>query len=90
MAMTPLVHLNGTSAEELTRQYEAAYRALDEARDKVAAAAPNGRDYYPLGPDAYTQAAREHEDRMKKLNLVFADIETTLMALLDGASGGER
>ncbi len=41
----PHIHLNGTSPDELLRQFTDVAVALREAMEKIQAAAPNGRDY---------------------------------------------
>lgn len=75
MPTIPTIHLNGTSKKTLLEWYEAAYAALGKAADALAEAAPNGRDYYPQGPDAYSKAAAEHEARMRQIGKMRADIE---------------
>jgi hypothetical protein len=65
--MKPLVHLNGTGREQLAAQYESAALALTTAIDALMEAAPNARDYYPLGPDAFSEAQREHASRLSRL-----------------------
>jgi len=47
-------------------------------------AAPNARDYYPQGPDAYAQAAREHGSRIERLRAVLEEI-AQLHELVSGA-----
>ncbi len=42
----PTVHLNGTGAEDLLRQYQDAYHAVERALEVVARSCPHGRDYY--------------------------------------------
>jgi hypothetical protein len=73
--MKPTVHLNGTGAERLLEQYTEAGRAVQEAIDALAGAAPNARDYYVQGPDAFACAAREHAARATALRGVLADLE---------------
>jgi hypothetical protein len=36
---------------------------------------PNGRDYYPAGPEAFAAAVNENEARIAKLREVFAELE---------------
>jgi hypothetical protein len=75
----PIVHMNGTSARDLTEGYVEAARAVDDAIDALAKhASPNGRDYY-CSPDgnALDNALAEHRARLVKLN----DVKTELNAL---------
>ncbi len=57
--ITPTIHLNGTSKDEIIAQYEAANVALGAALRTLIDTAPNGRDYYTQGPDALRQAGVE-------------------------------
>lgn len=66
----PLCHLNGTSKKELLEQLENAYTAIGDAYDVLKRAAPNARDYYPLGAEAMARATDQHYDRLKRLDSV--------------------
>jgi pantothenate synthetase len=72
--MMPTIHLNGTSREELIEQHVAAVAALNRALEAMARAAPHGRDYYPQGAGAIQQAIQEHNDRVARVSLVFAEL----------------
>ena len=74
----PSIHLNGSSAESLLEGYAEAYKALVTAHGILRATAPNARDYYVQGPNAYAQAVKEHDDRMTRVNEVRAEIETLM------------
>jgi hypothetical protein len=54
--LTPTIHLNGTSREALLRGFADAADAVRDALAAVQATYPNGRDFYPQGPGAITQA----------------------------------
>lgn len=71
----PTIHLNGTSPERLVEALETAYDKLREAREALAETAPNGRDYYPQGPQALYAAQDEHLARDNKLQQVMAELE---------------
>jgi hypothetical protein len=71
----PTIHLNGTSKSELERRIESAAQALDNAIELLAEAAPNARDYYPQGDGAFSEAQREHNDRMIKLTDVLREVQ---------------
>jgi len=68
--MTPTIHINGTSREQLLEGYLSAITALDTALDKLLLTAPNGRDYYVQGDDAWRKASAEHLERMRALHAV--------------------
>lgn len=70
----PVIHTNGTSGEELARLYGDARRAALHAINAAQAAAPNGRDFYPLGDNAHAAAMREHCQRVEKLRSVHDDL----------------
>jgi hypothetical protein len=79
--ITPTVHLNGTSREELLHQYIAALEAIRGAHDALCAMSPHGRDYYPQGPDAFQIARQEHQDRLASLEGLRMEIEELAFAL---------
>ena len=68
----PCVHSNGTSAEELRDQLQAAVDAWREADHALAMAAPNSRDHYPTG--TAQRAIKEHCLRREKMLEVVAEL----------------
>lgn len=70
----PTIHMNGTSRDQLIEGYIDAITAIEYAIDAVKYAAPNGRDYYPQGPDAMAQAGDEHLLRLKALDKIAAEL----------------
>ena len=74
MTIIPTAHMNGTSAEELIRQARAAINAADTLIDMLRGMAPNGRDYYPQGPDAIVAAVAEHRERVRLVDQVQAQL----------------
>ena len=81
--MTPTIHLNGTSKRELLEQQLTAMNAVSAARAALAAAAPNGRDYYPQGNEAIQHALDEHATRLGYLETVFAELEAIAQHISD-------
>jgi hypothetical protein len=81
MTTTPTIHLNGTAKGDLLEPLCEAMHAIRKARIALAATAPNGRDYYPQGPDAITDALAEHWARLKKLNEVLKELEVLAEAV---------
>jgi hypothetical protein len=73
--LTPTVHLNGTSREELLDQLGNALTALHVATLVLGKAAPNGRDYYPQGEKVIYGALYQHKLRLQKLQEVIAELE---------------
>ena len=74
--MLPTVHMNGTSREDLLESYCEAISAILIALETLARTAPNGRDYYPQGPDACAIASREHDARKRALMKVMDELQT--------------
>jgi ABC-type transporter Mla subunit MlaD len=81
--MIPTVHLNGTSADELVEQLCAVSNKLVDAIYALRGAAPNGRDFYPQGPDALNKAIAEHSARVTKLLDLKAEIDTLAEKVAD-------
>ncbi len=79
----PTVHLNGTSREELLRQVQDAGHAVFQARDVLAKASPNARDYYPQGERAYPAARAEHDRRARALLAVEEELSQLAEAIAD-------
>jgi hypothetical protein len=73
--MLPTIHMNGTSAQALLEGYCDAISAIQSALEALANTAPNGRDYYPQGPDACAQADAEHGARKQALMTVLNDLQ---------------
>lgn len=77
----PTIHLNGTSKSSLLDALSEASNYLDAAYDKLKLCAPNGRDYYPQGPAAFTQADKEHMDRLRRLDAIKDEVDKLTMAI---------
>ncbi len=82
--MIPTIHLNGTGADALVDQLADATTALLDAERVLHAAAPNARDYYPQGPDAFRLATQEHVSRLERLRSVRLELVTICEAIADG------
>jgi hypothetical protein len=81
----PTVHLNGTSRETLTTEYETALHAVQAALAAVRAITVNARDYYVQGPHAFETADLEHFARLQRLEATEAELTEILIHLIDGA-----
>lgn len=73
--LKPTIHLNGTSPEGLMEQVQGAMIACRNAISALASAAPNARDYYPQGSEAFSIALAEFEDRMNRMRSVLRELE---------------
>ena len=81
--IVPTIHLNGTGKERLIEPLCDASHALTDAYEALKQTAPNGRDYYPQGPDALRQATEEHHARLRKLDAIKAEIDALTLAIDD-------
>lgn len=79
----PTIHLNGTSSERLIDALCDASAALDAAYVAIKQTAPNGRDYYPQGPDALRIATEEHSARLRAVDAVKAEIDQLTCAIAE-------
>jgi hypothetical protein len=77
----PTVHLNGTAKSDLVAQLESAIDSLFDAERKVSEAEPNGRDFYPQGPNVINQAIAEHVSRLNRLQSVRNELEQILESI---------
>jgi hypothetical protein len=76
----PTIHLNGTGRQALVEQLTAALDGLENALEKLRAAAPHGRDYYPQDGDnppgtMLRQAQRQHDRWVNAVETTKADIQ---------------
>lgn len=88
--MTPSIHLNGTSGDELLAQATDAGAALRRAIDAMQAAAPNARDYYPQGDAAFEVARKEHLSRLERVSSVLVEYEQLAEAIADARDARRR
>lgn len=79
--MTPDVHMNGDSREELVRINRAVYDKAGELLDALREASPNGRNFYTKGPDAMRQAVSEARFRYAAVTAVKDEAEEILLAI---------
>jgi hypothetical protein len=80
--IAPTIHLNGTSGKDLWNEYHAAYEATKNSIDALCNATCNGRDFYPQGPAAFSQARSERDGALQKLREVKTYIEEVLMGIM--------
>lgn len=83
MIQLPLVHINGTSRQGLIEPLSEACDAVTKAIEKVEAAAPNQRDYYPLGDAAWAMARDQHAARLDALSGVLRDLCAIVFGIED-------
>ena len=81
--IVPTVHSNGTAGAELLDQLCDAGAAVQAAMEAHAKAAPNGRDYYPQGPQALPAAIEAWATRQAALDLVYRELATLAEAVAD-------
>lgn len=79
----PTIHLNGTSADELLKNYRAAYNAILNAQAALQQTAPHGRDYYVQSGDSIAVAISQHVSRVQRLETVRREIEELAIHVSD-------
>ena len=87
--MVPTLHLNGTSKTSLIDDLCEASHALNVAYDAMKRCGPNGRDYYPQGPNAINVATDEHSDRLRRLDAIKHEIDELTLAIDRGGHRNE-
>ncbi len=80
--VTPIIHMNGTSAAELRDQLGEAVTTLERALKALREAAPNQRDYYPVD-GLWEKARRQFFDRQDKLEEVLESLMDEYEAMTD-------
>ncbi len=78
---TPLVHLNGTPKQSLLDPLLKAYEETAILYHELALTAPNGRDYYPLGAQAFEAAREEHFNRLTSVQRIREELEELINAI---------
>ena len=73
ISVKPTLHINGTSVEELLHQYTEQGRMIRDAIRICEACGPNGRDYYPQGPDAFRLAVADQVARLEALQAMLQE-----------------
>ena len=71
--ITPKIHLNGTSKDELVDQMLTVIASLNATLQNLADARPNGRDYYHTRNGA--EAHEQHQNWEKLVERVREEIE---------------
>ena len=66
----PIVHMNGTSLEELTRGYDAIDDALYSLKGAMSSLEFNARDYYLGGPEHWEKARDERMEMNRHLHSI--------------------
>jgi hypothetical protein len=82
----PIIHLNGTSGQELADGYLAAYTAVNDALDAIRQIEFNARDYYPIGMDKWVEAQQEMTARiaaLQKVSTEFLDLAIHCQNIVD-------
>jgi hypothetical protein len=79
----PIVHLNGTSQNDLLNQQQNLLVAIADAIKALANAAPNQRDYYLLEEAAWARARAKYDVRYNTLKLMQADVQDDMLFIAD-------
>ena len=82
----PLVHLNGTGKEQLLSDLQKVGSSLRKSLEALSEAAPNQRDYYPMGDEAWRRARKQHEERVRILRVLHEEVALVAEGIMDGAT----
>jgi hypothetical protein len=77
----PIIHLNGTSADQLLDDYGRFYDLLYKALDRIGLISPNPRDYYPE-PGRMDKAVAQYERRCDTLRALMHEVEQEMDGIL--------
>lgn len=66
----PLIHSNGTGRDTLIAEYNDAHDAFEAFKAAFCATTHHGRDFYPLGPDAFAKATQERQEIFKHMESI--------------------
>jgi hypothetical protein len=77
----PTIHLNGSSQISMVESLCMTSAALETALMALKQTAPNNRDYYPQGREAYETALQEHISRMYRLNSLKNEVDELAIAI---------
>lgn len=83
----PTVHLNGTSKASLIEGYLNIHQSVEAAIDVLRRNCPNARDYYTQGNEAFSEAAKEHQERLLSLLKVSRECMEIAEAISDQGAG---
>lgn len=81
--VTPVVNLNGTSRQDLAKQYFAAHNAVLAAISAHNGASPHGRDYQTVDSSVYRTAIAEFRSRANRLEIIRKELESILTAIVE-------
>jgi hypothetical protein len=79
----PTVHLNGTSRDELVRQQKAVIGQAWALREALHDAMPNGRDFYPHGPDVINEAVQKHREKLIWCENLITECNKAIESIMD-------
>lgn len=81
--IVPQVNLNGSSKQDLLDQQEGVYYAAIALIEKLAAAAPHGRDYQTMPEGSYQLARKKWEEQLKQAMNIQNTASNMLVAIFE-------
>ena len=79
----PLIHNNGTGVQSLTAEYNDAHDAFEAFKASFCATTHHGRDFYPLGQEAFAKATKERQEVFKHMEAISLHIEAMRLHLYE-------
>lgn len=89
-ASIPTVHLNGSSPDSLLDAYREVLDVCLKLAKALAEAQPNGRDFYPQGPNAISVAMAEHRTRVERVKLTMDEITALYDGVMDQVEARQK
>lgn len=77
----PMIHLNGTAAEDLEEQLRNAIEGCDALLIALNACTPHGRDYYPYGAERIHEALKDHSKRYAAVSQIRCQLELIVLGI---------
>ncbi len=90
MTTLPTIHLNGTGADTLEREYRAVRKAVAAAAEALAAATCNARDFYPQHAWDWRAAQAERAEAFRLLRQVWDYAEAWELHAMNHRRGREE
>jgi len=77
----PEIHPNGSGQNSLLGQMVDAVNALKLAADAMRESYPHMRDYYTLDPAIHSEAVKQHQDRISRIESLIEEYESIAVAI---------
>ena len=77
----PEIHPNGSGQNNLLGQMVNVVNALKLAADAILESYPHIRDYYTIDPAIHSEAFKQHQDRISRIDSLIEEYESIAVAI---------